>query len=211
MPDRLSRAAHAQALIEALDLRDLTVVGHSEGGFLATRLALSCPERVRRLVIVASGATAPRLGGDRDAGWMAASSRVYDYAARGRDVEAFVAGESYPQPGRHDPAFAALLRDNFEAGRRSGHRECFLRLAAARSGFGSYAEVQERWIHPFLPALQVPALLVWGGADPTVPVERGLALAALFPQSAFHLFPRAGHWVMHEEPEAFARLVRAVL
>jgi pimeloyl-ACP methyl ester carboxylesterase len=65
--DRLQRAEHPAALMEALDLRDLTVIGHSEGGFIATRLALTCPDRIRKLVIVASGGTAPALGDGRDA------------------------------------------------------------------------------------------------------------------------------------------------
>ena len=79
--DRLRRTEHAQAVMDHLGLDDVTVVGHSEGGFIATRLAITNPGRVRKLVIVTSGGTAPRLGDERDRLWMAASERAYDYLA----------------------------------------------------------------------------------------------------------------------------------
>lgn len=45
-------AAHTAALLDAVGARDVTVVGHSMGGMLATRFALMFPERTVGLVLV---------------------------------------------------------------------------------------------------------------------------------------------------------------
>ncbi|MGO3058740.1 MAG: alpha/beta fold hydrolase [Halomonas sp.] len=45
-------AANTQALLEDLDIDDVTVMGHSMGGMLATRFALMYPEQTEQLVMV---------------------------------------------------------------------------------------------------------------------------------------------------------------
>jgi pimeloyl-ACP methyl ester carboxylesterase len=208
--DRLERSAHAQALVEQLDLRNLTVIGHSEGGFIAARLALTKPDRVRRLVIVASGGASPALGDARDAHWMEASSRIYDYARRNVDEDTFVRSEGH-LCYRADPAFEEILRANFRYAQQSGNAECFLRRVAASSTYAGYTTLQEKWLLPFLKDLRAPALLVWAGRDETVPVARGLALLDLMPRSEMHIFRDAGHWVMHEAPARFEALIRGFM
>jgi 3-oxoadipate enol-lactonase len=51
------------ALMDALSLEQVTVLGISMGGRIALELALSCPDRVGRLVLVSTSAA--RLGGIR--------------------------------------------------------------------------------------------------------------------------------------------------
>ena len=52
---------HAAAFMTALKLPPAHVVGHSRGGFAATRLALEYPHLVRALTIVSSGTLSPRV------------------------------------------------------------------------------------------------------------------------------------------------------
>jgi pimeloyl-ACP methyl ester carboxylesterase len=47
-------ADHVRGFLDALDLRDVTLVGHSYGGEFAWRAALDAPERVARLVLMDS-------------------------------------------------------------------------------------------------------------------------------------------------------------
>jgi pimeloyl-ACP methyl ester carboxylesterase len=165
--DRLQRAEHPAALMEALDLRDLTVIGHSEGGFIATRLALTCPDRIRKLVIVASGGTAPALGDGRDAAWIEASARTHDYIGRAVDEDTFVHSEGHLRYG-DDPPFEAILRENFRRALTSGNVAAFVDRARRNPG---YTALQERHVLPHLPTLRLPTLLVWGGRDETVLAE----------------------------------------
>jgi pimeloyl-ACP methyl ester carboxylesterase len=50
-------AADAVALLDALGIARATVVGHSMGSFVAQRIAIDHPERVKHLVLIGSGST----------------------------------------------------------------------------------------------------------------------------------------------------------
>ena len=70
-----------------------------------------------------------------------------------------------------------------------------------------YVQLQERFIHPYLPKLTVPTLLIWGAEDATVPIERGLLLLRILSQGDLHVFGRAAHMVMLDRADDFARLL----
>jgi poly(3-hydroxyoctanoate) depolymerase len=55
--------------------------------------------------------------------------------------------------------------------------------------FTSYQED----LSPRLPGLHIPALLLWGDADPVSPVKVGQRLASLLPQADLHVFPGGDH------------------
>jgi pimeloyl-ACP methyl ester carboxylesterase len=44
-----------------------------------------------------------------------------------------------------------------------------------------------------LPELRMPALLLWGDADPISPLAAGRRLASLLPRAELHVFPSADH------------------
>ena len=83
------RTEHALAVLDALGLSRSILVGHSEGGFIASRLPSPIP-RVEKLVIVASGSTAPQFGDERDLPILAASAQAYDWEHEASSEEAFV-------------------------------------------------------------------------------------------------------------------------
>lgn len=204
--DRLRRSDHAGSFLKRRGIEKAILVGHSEGAFVATRLAITAPELVSRLVIVTSGGTAPRLGGAADEGWIRAARGSYDYAAQAESEQAFI--ESLGAAFLHvDPELEAVARESFRLARESGSLALLLALAEQRGDPRDYPALQERWILPHLGDLRVPALLIWAAQDATVPIERGLRLRALIPRADFHLFDRARHMVMHDRRQDFARLI----
>jgi len=94
-------AGDAAALLDALHIERATVVGHSFGSFVARRLALSHPDRVRQLVLIGSGLTAAN---DVTREVLASLRDLADPIPLGF-VRKFQASTAYPTAGR-------LLRAN---------------------------------------------------------------------------------------------------
>lgn len=204
--NRLARVAHAVGFIDALGIQRATLVGHSEGAFMATRLAIERPALASGLVIVTSGGTAPRLGGALDRGWMEASKSAYDYSGGADTEDSFIrANSSLSRVG--NPALERLLRENYRRAAAAGQIAMFRNLSADERDLDRYVQLQERHIHPHLAALTTPTLIVWASNDPTVPVERGVALLRLIPQADLHVFGGASHMVMLDRAEGFNRLL----
>src|SRR5262249_42062807 len=143
-----------------------------EGGLIATIIAVQRPEKVRKLVIVASGSTAPRLGGKRDQAWMRAAAHAYDWELVASSEENYI--KYFKKAMLYNPRRLAnsLLRTNYRRAKRSGNMRLFLNLPLEERDLEAYFSVQEKYVWPHLPHMKIPTLLVWANNDPTVPVER---------------------------------------
>lgn len=176
-------ARDATALLDYLGQSGAHLVGFSLGAMIAQRLALDAPERVFSLTSIASSTGDADLpGGERAA------------------VEAFVAT---PPPAREE-AIARLARgwrviggeyyDSTEVG--------LARLAAAAYDRGYSAAGTARQLLALLcaaprgedlRALDVPALVIHGAADPLVPLSAGERTAASIANARLRVFEHLGH------------------
>jgi pimeloyl-ACP methyl ester carboxylesterase len=66
-------------------------------------------------------------------------------------------------------------------------------------------------VRPLLPRISVPTAVVWGELDPLVPLAAARMLAASIPGARLHLIPGAAHNPMIDRPDAFNRLLMAIL
>lgn len=206
--NRLERTDHARSVLRQLEVTSACLVGHSEGAFMATRLAITDPDLARSLVIVTSGGTAPYLGGSDDDGWISACDQAYNDPKRLSSIDLFVSSDPHLSRGP-DPRYEMLLRANFQRSVRSGQVEMFREMPESEVDYQKYRELQENHIFPRLPEINVPSLLVWADRDPTVPISRGLALQKLIPGASFHVVGDSGHYVMHDQPQVFHDLLRS--
>lgn len=202
---RMERCFYVRAFLQVLGLERCAMVGHSEGAFVATRLAIETPRLVEALVIVASGATAPRLGAEADAAWSAAAEAVYDVAGGCTTEEDFVATIA-PLSTTNPPDYLDLMRRNYRDARNSGQFERLIE-ASVKGDYKNYTRLQEEMLFPGLPQITARTLLIWAGADATVPVARGVALLDLLPDADMHVLGHAAHMVMIDRPRAFNRLL----
>lgn len=62
-------------------------------------------------------------------------------------------------------------------------------------------------LSPQLSRLQMPALLLWGDADPISPVRVGERLASLLPRAALKVFADAGHDLGQMHADEVAALI----
>lgn len=176
-------------------------LGYSMGARLALGCAIRHPERVASLVLVGGRA------GIEDPDEREARRRAdEDLAARieANGVEAFV-DEWLAQPllasqRRLGPDFLAAER---RARLGNDARE----LAASLRGLGPGTQPP---LFEFLPALQVPVLLVAGARDGRF-VDLARDLARRLPQAEACRIADAGHAVHLEQPEAFVRAARDFL
>lgn len=203
---RVDRCAHAFAFLDAMKIDRAFLVGHSEGGFMAAYMAIQRPGPASGVVIVTSGATAPKLGGDRDSEWFAASKAAYDYAGGVDTEDDFIrTNSSLAMSG--DPEAEAILRDCYRRARAAGQIEMFRHLPESETSFEGYIQTQERHVHPHLVSLKAPILLIWAANDPTVPIERGVALQRIARHADLHVLGDASHMVMLDRADAFNRLL----
>jgi pimeloyl-ACP methyl ester carboxylesterase len=168
-------------------------------------LAVEAPELVSDLVIVASGATAPTLGGDLDSGWSAAAAAAYDVTGGCETVEEFLATNSRLST-TNPPEFVHILRANYRLARERGQLERF-KAASMNGDYRQYKRLQEDLLLPHLSEASARILLVWAGADATVPVARGMKLLERVPQADMHILAGAAHMVMIDRAEAFNSLL----
>jgi pimeloyl-ACP methyl ester carboxylesterase len=206
---RLQRVPHAIAVLRALGLKDATLVGHSEGGFIALRIAHQHPELARRLVIVTSGSAAPMLGGSLDDAWIAASDAAYNYDSAMLTVDAFVARKRNEYRAL-DQRTARLYRENFDRAQREGQIDLTKTMPFAETDMRAYMDLQAAHIAPILGDIRQPVMMIWAGDDATVPVARGVAMREKFRAGAdLHILAGAQHMVMHDRAEAFNNLIRS--
>jgi non-heme chloroperoxidase len=179
-------ASDAAALVRALGLPPLVVVGHSMGSANAMRLALDEPGLVRG--VVAAGAFAS----------FADKAGLVDFIRS--EIEPLTdpipraLAQAFQEDTLARPVPAALLDTAVDESLRvpaQVWREAFAALLA--DDFS--AELQH---------LRAPTLLVQGGRDNFVPATDTERLLQVLPQARAAVWAEAGHAVHWEEPERFA-------
>jgi poly(3-hydroxyalkanoate) depolymerase len=181
-------------LLDQLGYAQADVLGISWGGGLAQQFALSRPDRVRRLVLVA---TAPGTimvpGNPRVLLRMLTPRRHRDpgYAAR-------IAGELYGGSARDKPIAA---RDLLHGTTRLGPPRGYYYQLISMLGWTSL---------PRLPKLRPPTLILAGDDDPIIPVINGRIMNWLIPRSRLHVY-HGGHLELAADPDRLAVAVQAFL
>jgi pimeloyl-ACP methyl ester carboxylesterase len=189
--------ADLRTVLEAVDVRDAVLSGHSMGGMTIQSLALHHPEvlrnRVRAVVLVATAASG--LGGSRTDAFAQriVASRGLERAMRSRAGHALVRGAVGRTP-RH--AHLVTTRDLFVA--------C---PPDARAGFlGAMLEMDVREGHA---SMRVPTTVVVGSRDRVTPPRHAKEMADNIGGARLVTLEDAGHMLPLEEPDAVAELLSA--
>ena len=199
--DRFDRSFQDQArmivaLLAALGLGKVHVVGHDTGGAVALILAIEQAERVDRLVI-SNSVCYDRFDDDMlDFGhpmrWKSKAIAALEAALE----ESLAMGLS--RPARLTAEFRAGIIAPWasEEGKLS-----LLRNASALNANQTMALVDRHG------SITAQTLVLWGMDDPWQLAEDGRRLAAEIPGARFEGIENASHWVQQDAPEAFAAAV----
>lgn len=180
--------ADVLAVMDAVGLERTALYGRSRGGMLAQETTLQHPERVSRLVLVATSHRGPG-----SVGWDERVTAAMNFTPDMTREQIFEAqAEALAAPGwrERDPdSFARAIAIDLEAPPR---RFAVNRQMAALEGWTS---------HGRLGAITCPALVVVGEDDGMTPPENSRQLAAMIPGARLEYIPRCGHNPMLEKPE----------
>ncbi len=196
--DRFDRSFQVQArmivaLLAALKIDQVDLVGHDTGGAVALILAIEHPYLLRRLIIT-NAVCYDRFDDDMlDFGhplrWQPRPVSDLVQALE----ESLAAGLSRPE--RLTPEFRAGIIAPWasEEGKLS-----LLRNASALNANQTMALVDRH------ETILAPTLVLWGMDDPWQKSEDGQQLASEIPGAVFQPIPNASHWVQQDAPEEFA-------
>lgn len=181
---------HVRELQDAFGIKQAHIVGHSMGGWIGSLLAYESPNRVDKLVLVASGGTATRP----------LPTMVHFKPPAREDIHA----DLERRFGGRGVDIARLEE------REVGKTENAEWVAA-------FAKVMAHMTNPLtraryntlrrLPHITAPTLIIWGRDDQVNALEMGEDTHRLIPNSRLVVLENCGHGVPTEHPEEFNRTV----
>ncbi len=188
--DPESLADAIEAVVDALAIERMHVVGHSMGGALGALLALRRPERVASLTLIASAGFGPELN--------TAFIDGFVHAARRREAVEVL------NQLVHDPSLVsrAMVEEVLRYKRLDGVTAALTTIAGAWFAGGRQAlDLTGR-----IGELAVPVQLIWGRDDRIIPVAHAEALASRWP---VHILDETGHLPHLEKSGEVNRLIKA--
>lgn len=199
--DWYSYDRHAElfvALLDELDLRDVTMVVHDWGGPIGLRAAVERPERVSRLVITDTGLFTGRQR--MSDAWLA----FRDFVARTDDlpVSMLVRRACLTDPG--DAVAAAYDAPFPDARSKAGARAFPLMLPTTPDAPGGDAGQR------VLEALQAddrPTLMLWADSDPILSLETGRRFAAAIGRDELQPIAGASHFLQEDAGPEIGRRI----
>jgi pimeloyl-ACP methyl ester carboxylesterase len=177
-------------LLEQLDLRDVTIVGVSLGGWIAAEIAIKSTARISHLVL--ANPIGIKVGGreQRD---------IADIFAISEDDFLKIA---YCDPAAGKRDYKTMPDAEVRAAARN-------REATARYAWSPY--MHDPKLKGRLHRIRIPTLFLWGTHDRVLSEDYGRAYCAAVPGARFEPIERAGHFPHIEQPNAFADKVFAFI
>lgn len=172
-------------LLDALDLKDVHLVGASLGGWIATEMAIRTPARIKSLTL--SSAAGIRVAGTPRGDMFIANPaelRALLFANETAAAQWFAEWQGSPE------GLATYDKNRHAAAKYTWQPRL-------------YDPRLEKWLH----RIKLPTQIVWGTADQLIPPAHAERLAALIEGAETAMLPDCGHMAEIERPELFAETV----
>ena len=196
-------AADTIGLMDALELRESYVLGHSLGGFIAQELAVTRPDLVSKLILASTNYGGTKIIPPTQEAIDVLTNREGDpveLIRRGIAI-ACAPGFSEKNPAVADELMAYRLQNRVPPQQYQ---------AQVKAGLGM-SEFSEEQISERMARIQVPVLLLFGEQDEVVPPGNAALMAGKLPNAEIKILPDAGHLFPIERPEATVAAIREFL
>jgi pimeloyl-ACP methyl ester carboxylesterase len=189
-------AGDMAALLDALGLERAHLLGVSAGGFIAQQFALSFPERVDRLVLVATAMYGhpDRMAMPQEIQRLMVPDLSLPPEPRVRKAMAIAFAPGYA--GAHPDVVNAVVRMRLDSPPQP--IEAYMRHARANAAFDASG---------LFASIAAPTLILHGDQDRVVPVDNAYQMASSLPGAELHVLRGGGHLVFMEQPGVFNRAV----
>lgn len=191
-------AADTVGLLDALEIDQAAIMGHSMGGFIAQALALEYPQRVSKLILSATNFGGPRHVPITPKAMAVLSDVSGDAVTRFQNGLAVSTAAGFAE---RNPQ----LIEEWLTWRAANPVDPAAYMAQMAIGLGLLDETAA--FERRLPAVSVPTLILFGAEDAVVPPANADLLAQQIPHSEVRILPDAGHFFPMEVPEAAAQAV----
>jgi 2-hydroxy-6-oxonona-2,4-dienedioate hydrolase len=198
-------ANHLADFIDALCLDQLYLMGNSMGAYGVARYAVDHPERVKKMVLVASGSIAGAMGVEGSPSEGQRAIRRFSEEPTRENMRAVLEGLLSNKSGITDE----LIDGRFRLATLPGAVEAQRSHRKYRDQLKNDPNLQQQYslLHR-LPQLTIPTIMIWGKQDRFAPIEYGYKLREMLPNlEAFHVFENSGHQVQNDEIEKFNKVV----
>lgn len=197
-----SRVDQLETFMDTLCIEKASVGGNSQGAWVAAKYALEHPDRVHKLVLIASNTISGSMGMEIPVTEGMKAIRAYNGTED--SMRAFLKtivwnknlitdelvklrNDCANRPG------AETARKIFQEGQQRLTKDPNLRLKYD--------------LRNTLPKLTIPTICIWGEDDGFAPVELGRQLEKMLPNIKFHYVGKAGHQVQNDQPEIVSKLM----
>lgn len=193
--------ANLETLVLTLGLTDITLILHDWGGPVGLGVAARHPDRIKRLILMNTWASAPWPG--------APFPRLLEIIRSERGERFVLDRNGYLEPAligtthhreRLTEEVMAAYRAPFPTPESRLALLCWSRDIPVVDGDPSFAEMKR--IEEGLPAFtDRPVLLVWGMRDPVLPAHVLRWWRSVFPQAVSHEIDDASHFLQEDAPD----------
>lgn len=200
-----SRVDHLADFVDALCLDRFTLLGNSQGAWCIAKYAIMRPDRVERLIMLATGSIAGAMGLKVAPSEGLKLMEGYDGTREG--MRKLLEGLVYDR----SKITEALLDLRQNAAAKPGYPEAFKAMVAANRKLQRDPLYHSVWdMSQSLPAISklIPSIMIWGENDIFAVPSTGRELEKLLPDVKFHWLERAGHQAQTDRPDVVAKIGR---
>lgn len=174
-------------LLKALHIEKNFVIGFSMGGVIALQFALEHPEMTDALVVVSSSSEV------NEKAIAMYEERAALVEQQGMEAMASIVDTAFtPDFARQNPSVVAQYREIL----LQNHPKVYAAAARAMIRYNLTAKLGK---------ISCPTLVIVGDKDITVGVGGSVIISRRIPNSKLTILPGAGHIIMNEKPDLFAR------